>query len=120
MKEIIGKRPAFKTGSQLVRDIDPSDIDIVVLMEDWAVIETIRQMEEWDSWDTSLDKDPRFVSLRRGKVNYILTPEVEMFFRFKAYSGALEYLQIKDKDARVDLSIACLYAESALAVGDVG
>jgi len=101
--------PRFITGSSLVKGITPNDIDIVVLVPSWDSLNKIIETGNFTDIETSLDKDPRFMSVRDGKINYIFTPEEEMFYRFKAFSGALKHLQIKEKDERVDLSIACLY-----------
>ena len=55
--------------------------------------------------------DERFVTFRDGNINYICTSCIELFYRFKAFSGALYMLQLPEKEDRVKLSKACLYWE---------
>ena len=95
----------------------PNDIDIVVLYEDSAefaqlVIDVIGLNDAQAALDhASVAEDERFVTFRDDNINYICTGDVELFYRFKAFSGALHLLQLTDRDARVELSRACLYWE---------
>ena len=111
-------REYFLTGSSLVRGIEPSDIDIVCLFN---------SQEDINEFATSLTEDgpkemygdSRFLSARVENVNYLCTAEVEFFYRFKAYSGVLERLQLEDKADRVEIAKACLYWEMPNTGGDV-
>ena len=110
-------RPCFVTGSSLVKNVEPNDKDIVVLCKTQQEALDIAKEEGFTDIETSMEGDPRFVSIRYYSTNYILVWTDEMFFRFKAFSGALELLQIEDKGDRIKLSIACLYgAQKALEV----
>jgi hypothetical protein len=52
-----------------------------------------------------------FFPIWRGDINFICTFDPELFYRFKAYSGILNLLQIKDREERLKLARACLYYE---------
>ena len=104
-------RDSFVMGSSLVRDVDPQDKDVVVLCKTQAEAFDIAKADGFTDIDTSMEGDPRFVSVRYYSTNYILVWQLDMFFRFKAFTGALELLQIKDKAERIRLSRACLYGE---------
>ena len=100
---------AFLTGSCLVRSVTPQDIDICVLFGREVDMASFRQGKEecLPVEERSLGDGPEWESLRDGKINYIITADVEFFYRMKAFSGALALLQIENKDARKKLCQAC-------------
>lgn len=96
----------FVTGSSLVVGVVPNDRDIVCLFNNE---EEINEFAAELGKREVLYEDAQFLSIRDGKKNYLCTHDIEFFYRFKAYSGALELLQIKDKEERKNLASACLY-----------
>ena len=98
----------FITGSALVRSVEPSDIDIVCLFSN---AELINEFASSIGSDKEFYGDSKFLSLRRGSVNYLCTVDLEFFYRFKAYAGVLDRLQLEDKADRVEIAKACLYWE---------
>jgi len=108
----------FRTGSSLVRGVEPNDNDIVVLYTDQREFTQLLidagGLDEADLDHASVSDYGRFVTFMDGNINYICTWDEELFYRFKAFSGALDLLQPTDKDARVKLSKACLYWEDSM------
>ena len=104
-------RPSFITGSTLVKGIEPKDKDIAVLCKSQQEAFDISKEDGYTEIETSMAGDPRFVSVRYYSTNYILIWTDERFWRMKAFAGALELLQIEDKDDRIRLSSACLYGK---------
>ena len=102
----------FITGSTLVRGIKPNDKDVVCLFDTWKDLESFTKgkLVKTDE-PVSLDSEMRFFSVYEGNTNYICTDDVELFYRFKAFSGALSMLQLKHRDDRIELSRKCLYWE---------
>jgi hypothetical protein len=100
---------AFLTGSCLVRSVTPQDIDICILFENKADVVSFRQRKEecLPVEERSLGDGPEWESLRDGKINYIVTTDVEFFYRMKAFSGALALLQIERKEDRKRLCQMC-------------
>lgn len=98
----------FLTGSSLVRSVEPSDIDIVCLFSN---LDLINEFATSLGSDKEIYGDSKFMSARVGNVNYLCTADLEFFYRFKAYSGVLERLQLEDKADRVEVAKACLYWE---------
>lgn len=96
----------FLTGSSLVIGIDPGDRDIVCLFDGESEVNAFA--EELNS-DKQMYGDSLFLSVRNAGVNYLCTTSLEFFYRFKAYSGVLARLQLKDKADRVEIAKACLY-----------
>ncbi len=108
MLKQIEDMPHFITGSSLVKDLKPSDTDIVVLFKD--ELELVNFSLNFKSNDMgSINNDTRFLCLKDGNIDYICTTDVELFYRFKAFSGALDLMQFKPKVMRIALSKACLY-----------
>lgn len=98
----------FITGSALVCGVEPSDMDIVCL---FGNTELINEFASSIGSDKEFYGDSQFMSVRSGSVNYLCTVSLEFFYRFKAYSGVLSRLQLKDKADRVEIAKACLYWE---------
>ena len=115
---------AFLTGSCLVRSVTPQDIDICILFGCKADIcilfgckadmTSFRKGKEecLPAEERSLGDGPEWEPLRDGKINYIVTTDVEFFYRMKAFSGALALLQIERKDDRKKLCQSCRNWES--------
>lgn len=105
---------AFLTGSRLVRSVTPQDIDICILFGCKADMTSFRKGKEecLPAEERSLGDGPEWESLRDGKINYIVTTDVEFFYRMKAFSGALALLQIESKDDRKKLCQSCRNWES--------
>jgi hypothetical protein len=105
---------AFLTGSCLVRSVTPQDIDICILFGCKADMTSFRKGKEecLPAEERSLGDGPEWESLRDGKINYIVTTDVEFFYRMKAFSGALALLQIESKDDRKKLCQSCRNWES--------
>ena len=99
----------FITGSFLVNGVTPNDIDIVIYFESQQDVFELTKSYNFSSVDTSLFDDARFMSVKDKMLNLILVWNIELFYRFKAFSGALSLIQFKDKKDRVALAIACLY-----------
>lgn len=113
---IIGTHPKemFLTGSSLVKDCNPNDVDYVCLfLTDEDKNRFIRKNKIVINYPEGGDEyeADRFESGRRGNINFIMTCEEEIFYRFKAFSGAISLLQYWDKKQRIELSKACLYWE---------
>lgn len=98
----------FVTGSSLVRSLEPQDLDVVCLFE---CVDEINDLARSLDNAKEMYGDSRFFSIRDNDVNFICTTELEFFYRFKAYSGVLARLQLKDKADRVEIAKACLYWE---------
>ena len=114
MSSFFKDKPHFITGSTLVKGVTPADIDVVVLVDSSEEVQKIFagiELAKLDLNAGSLVADSRFMSIREGDINYICTFDYELFYRFKAFSGVLNMLQIKDKKQRIALSAACLYWE---------
>jgi len=105
---MVKPRKQFVTGSSLVLGITPSDRDIVCLFK---TEEDINEFVSEQGIDKELYDDADFISVKKNGINYLCTKSLEFFYRFKAYSGALDRLQFRDKDHRVELAKACLYYE---------
>lgn len=105
---------AFLTGSCLVRSVTPQDIDICILFEREDDMLSFRRGKEecLPAEERSLGDGPEWASMRDGKINYIVTTDVEFFYRMKAFSGALALLQLDNKIARKRLCQACRNWES--------
>ena len=104
----------FITGSSLVYTVKPNDKDIVCLFNTREDMDKFIKTNNINFKEAvSLDSDMRCISCYNdmGKINYICTDDLELFYRFKAFSGLLMKLQIKDRKKRVDLCAACLYNE---------
>lgn len=100
---------AFLTGSSLVRSVTPQDIDVCILFESKDDMVSFRQGKEerLPFEERSLGDGPEWESLRDGKINYIVTTDVEFFYRMKAFSGALALLQLERKEDRKRLCQMC-------------
>lgn len=98
----------FVTGSSLVIGVEPADRDIVCYFK---TEEDLQAFLNQYSSDKELYGDSPFLTIRDGDINYICTRKLEFFYRFKAYSGVLHRLQLKDKADRVEVAKACLYYE---------
>lgn len=98
----------FITGSALVRSVKPRDIDIVCLFSN---AEIINEFAASIGSDKEHYGDSEFLSIRVDDVNFLCTCDLEFFYRFKAYSGVLDRLQLEDKADRVEIAKACLYWE---------
>lgn len=108
--ELQKNRQWFVTGSSLVKACQPKDLDIVILYKNQTeAMNACLGIASTDLESSCIENDPRFISVRDGNDNLILVWDIEMFFRFKAFSGALALLQIEDKVGRITLSKACLY-----------
>lgn len=97
---------AHITGSSLVRGVVPNDTDIMVLFEDRAHMEDFLYDKDQCGTD-EYTTDGSWAACRVGNKNYICTINPEFYYRMKAYSTALKYLQLEDKAARVCLCRAC-------------
>jgi hypothetical protein len=105
----IKPRKQFLTGSSLVLGLHATDRDIVCLFK---TVEEINEFAIQENADKEMyGEDALFLAFRKGNVNYLCTKSLEFFYRFKAYSGALDRLQLHDKNHRVELAKACLYFE---------
>jgi hypothetical protein len=98
------------TGSCLVLRAKPKDRDIVCLFKSAEEVNEFAQ--ELGSDQTFYGENSPFISLTDGNINYICTDVPEFFYRFKAYSGVLDRLQLTDKGDRVEIAKAALYWES--------
>lgn len=107
----------FHTGSSLVKGAVPNDIDIVCLFENEKLLDNyFVGISRTNDSDTGENYPARFKTYRYSVVNFIATSDKELFYRFKAFSGALVYLSQTDerylqKEERVNLAKACLYWE---------
>jgi hypothetical protein len=100
----------FVTGSSLLKDVEPGDVDIVCQVKDYELLDLIQQLNP-EAVEGSRSKDGKFKSLRIGKYNYICTTNPEYFYRFKAYSGLLmcrPMRGLEDKARRVNVAKACI------------
>ena len=102
----IKPRKQFVTGSSLILGVTPSDRDIVCYFKS---DEDLAQFLYQHDSDKGLYGDAKFVAVRDGNINYLCTRNLEFFYRFKAYSGVLHRLQLKDKADRIEIAKACLY-----------
>lgn len=102
-------RNSFVMGSTLVDGIEHKDVDVVMFCSgsDFRRIENEDYKPEDELHEKSLGNGPAWRSVRVGIMNIIATTDPEFFFRMKAFAGALSMLQLKDKDARKALCIAC-------------
>ena len=108
------KLKVFVTGSTLVRGVEPQDLDLVHFFdtkEEMAAFTADK--EKCSEFEPSCGDGPHWESVRVGNVNYICTTSLEFFYRFKAFSGALAHLQLKNKDDRKALCQACREWEPA-------
>jgi hypothetical protein len=106
----------FITGSALVSGVAPKDYDFVRYCDNLdSGISSIQSdgflIESESSYNNEDGTKSRFVSARRDNINIIITDDVELFYRFKAFSGVLSCLQISNKGLRIELAKACLYWE---------
>lgn len=99
---------AHKTGSSLVRGVEPNDIDICILFHNAATMQKFVDSKGGMAIDLMSYHDTRFLTCRDGKYNYICTADPELYYRTKAFSTALQRLQLKDKEDRVVLAVACM------------
>ena len=105
-----GPNASFPTGSALVNGVTPSDLDFVCLFSNEAEMVSYAKSKGISSPDNGYEKmSSRFICARKDEINYICTCDVELFYRFKAYSGVLSLLQESNKEKRIDLAKACLY-----------
>lgn len=102
-------RDSFVMGSTLVDGIEHKDVDVVMLCSESSFRRIVAEDEKPEDLlhEKSLGNGPKWRSVRVGIVNIIATTDPEFFFRMKAFAGALSMLQLKDKDARKALCIAC-------------
>jgi hypothetical protein len=102
-------RNSFVMGSSLVDGIEHKDVDVVMFCSEseFRRIENEDYKPEDAVHEKSLGNGPIWRSVRVGVINIIATTDPEFFFRMKAFAGALSMLQLKDKDARKALCIAC-------------
>ena len=104
----IRPKKQFLTGSSLVLGLEAVDRDIVCLFRNEEEINDFAAQEGADKTIYE-DSGSLFLAFLKGNINYLCTKNLEFFYRFKAYSGALERLQLRDKEHRVELAKACLY-----------
>lgn len=102
-------RDSFVMGSTLVDGIEHKDVDVVMLCSEYSFRRIVAEDEKPEDLlhEKSLGNGPKWRSVRVGIVNIIATTDPEFFFRMKAFAGALSMLQLKDKDARKALCVAC-------------
>jgi hypothetical protein len=105
----------FITGSSLVNSVTPGDEDRVALFDTWGdafqFIQSIIPNYTKADFDPIYDHQVRFKAIRDGHINWLVTADEEFYYRFKAFSGVLEYLQESEKDRRIQLAKAALYWE---------
>lgn len=107
----------FRTGSSLVKGAVPNDIDIVCLFENEKLLDNyFVGISRTNNSENGINYPAKFKTYRHEVVNFIATSDKELFYRFKAFSGALVYLsqtdeKYKDKEERIKLAISCLYWE---------
>ena len=99
---------AHKTGSSLVRGVEPNDIDICILFHNSATMEKFIDSKGGTQIDLMSYHDTRFLTCRDGEYNYICTADPELYYRTKAFSTALSMLQLESKEDRVQLAVACM------------
>lgn len=102
---------AHKTGSSLVRGVEPNDIDICILFHNSATMEKFIDSKGGMQMELMSYHDTRFLTCREGEYNYICTADPELYYRTKAFSTVLKWMQIKDREGRVALAMVCMDAE---------
>jgi len=98
---------AHITGSSLVHGVAPNDLDICVLFKSLDDMETFMRGKDLFGSD-QYSAAGKWGACRVGNKNYICTADKELYYRTKAFSTALKKLQLKNKEDRVALAIACM------------
>jgi len=99
-------------GSRITCDPPPTDTD-----EDWLLrvidLESFCKLAVDSGWGlgTSLKNNPEFASLKLEDVNLICTQQLEFWDKFRAASSVAKRLNLLNKDDRIALFRAVLYAE---------
>ncbi len=66
---------AHKTGSSLVRGVEPNDIDICILFHNTATMEKFIDSKGGMAMELMRYHDTRFLTCREGEYNYICTAD---------------------------------------------
>lgn len=99
-------------GSRVTCNPAPTDTD-----EDWLVLvksmNVFVDMSKPNGWlcGSSLKNCPEFVSLRLNEVNLIITEQIYFWDKFLAASSVAKMLNLLQKQDRIALFRAVLYAE---------
>lgn len=100
------------TGSSLVMGIEHNDVDYIVLFDNDEDVQ--RFCDRCGGTTTGYEDANLFYTCRRGEYNFICTIVTVWYYRMVAFSGALELLQLKNRDERVALARACRDWETRL------
>ena len=97
---------AWHTGSFYICDppVTTSDRDYLLLVEDMQSYFNNCLRASWFTCGSSdVFDDKKFLSVRRGINNLIITDNKEWFFKFAAATELAKRLNIQDKDSRIAL-----------------